>query len=211
MANQIQITGGSAVQPATIDWMYEARAALEARHWIVAARLATALEREALDDETARTFAADIATAQTSDAVKPVDRHSAYVTKRDALAGKVVALDGLSLLVEARIASLKLKRRDLVVIVLKDQITQLTDAANVHADSRAVIVARRDALLAELWTLEPPPGGRATAQRRLTKGTRAAAPRQAARKRARPAVAKPAAKKRTRRSGQAAPTAQTTP
>jgi hypothetical protein len=214
MANQIQITGGGAVQPAVAtNWLYEVQTALEARHWIVAARLAAALERETLDDETARAFAAEISSAQTSDAVKPVDRYNGYVVKRDAVAAKVAALDGLALLVEARIKSLKYKQRDLVVHVLKIQIAQLTDAANAHTESREVIVARRNALLDELHSLEPTSGARArttaqrTAQRRLTKGARTAAQRQTARKRARPAAAKPAGKKRARRARQSAATA----
>jgi hypothetical protein len=218
MANQIQITGGGAVQPVATNWMYEVQSALEARQWIAAARLAAALERETVDDETARAFAAEIATAPTSDAVKPVERYNGYVAKRDALAGRVAALDGLALLVEARIEALKYKQRDLVVQVLKIQIAKLTDAANAHAESRDVIVERRNALLDELHILEPPPGARArataqqTAQRRLTKGARTAAQRQTAGKRARSAAAKPAAKKRARRSRQsAAPAAPATP
>ena len=121
------------------------------------------------------------------------------------------------MLVEARIEALKYKQRDLVVQVLKIQIAKLTDAANAHAESREVIVERRNALLDELHILEPPPGAAArataqrTAQRRLSKGARTAAQRQTARKQARTAAAKPAAKKRARRQRQSAAPAPATP
>jgi len=193
----VPISGG-ALQPVAIDWLYEVRTALEARHWLAAAQLGVALERETLDDDTARAFAADLS-AQSIDATKSVERYKAYVTKRDALTEKSTVLDGFAVLVEARIESLKRKRRDLVVAVLKDQIAQLTDAADAHADSRDAIVARRDALLDELYALEPPPGARAA------KAGKKAAPRRAAKAR------KASTRKAGGKSIRSAPVAQATP
>jgi hypothetical protein len=223
MPNIIPITS-SAVQTAAVDWLHEVRIALDARHWIAAARLAVVSERETLDDETARAFAAEVG-AQTIDAGKAVERFKTYVGKRDALTEKANALAGGGALVEARIAALKGKRRDLVVAVLKDQIAQLTDAAKVHSESREAIVARRDALLDELRALEPPPGGttQQTASRRAARAARKtaarkttarkAATRKAARKAAGPAAArKRTTKKRARRARtSAAPAALATP